>query len=189
MKSTKQLFSFLSTYRLLTYVILVIAFLFFFLSCDNMESEKKEMSATTEIKESLLDANKKAVKTEEQQINDFLSRYKWNVTQTGSGLKYLIYENGNGEKAVEGNVVTFEYTVSLLNGIKVYTSQQDGPKEFLVGKGGVESGLEEGILLLREGDRAKLILPSHLAYGLAGDQDRIPPKTTIIYDIHLLKVR
>jgi FKBP-type peptidyl-prolyl cis-trans isomerase len=158
-------------------------------SCDsriNEQSQQQQQSAP--ISESLFDANKAAVKTEDQQIRDYLNRYRWDVSETGTGLRYLIYKNGNGKKAVTGSKVTCHYTVSLLNGKTIYSSEESGPLEFTVGRGGVESGLEEGILLLREGDHAKFVLPSHLAHGLSGDQDKIPPKTTIIYDIVLKKV-
>jgi len=53
----------------------------------------------------------------------------------------------------------------------------------------VISGLEEGILYLSEGDKAKIIIPSHLGYGLLGDLDKnIPPKATLIYDIELKSI-
>jgi FKBP-type peptidyl-prolyl cis-trans isomerase len=58
----------------------------------------------------------------------------------------------------------------------------------VVGKGGVESGLEEGILLLHEGDKARFVLAPHLAHGLIGDENRIPPRSIIIYYIELLAV-
>ena len=59
---------------------------------------------------------------------------------------------------------------------------------FRVGNATVISGLEEGILLLRQGDRAKFIIPSHLAYGLIGDQNNVGSKTTLVYDIDLVKI-
>ena len=55
-----------------------------------------------------------------------------------------------------------------------------------LGSGGVESGLEEGILLLKLGDKARFIIPSYLAHGLSGDQDKIPPKATLIYTIKII---
>jgi len=158
-------------------------------SCKNTSEEVRKPLSNKDLQESLIDANKRVVQTEDQQIKDFLNRYKWNVNETGSGLKYLIYEKGSGEKVTSGRIVTLDFSVSLLNGTQIYNSQDNGFKEFQVGRGGVETGLEEGILLLHQGDRAKFILPSHLAFGLVGDRDKIPPKTTIIYDIKLLKIR
>jgi FKBP-type peptidyl-prolyl cis-trans isomerase len=104
-------------------------------------------------------------------------------------LRYWIYEHGTGQKAIKGSVARIEYSVSLLNGETIYRSSDDGPKEFTIGRGGVESGLEEGILFLKEGDRAKFILPSHLAYGLLGDQDKIPARSVLVYDLKLLKIK
>jgi FKBP-type peptidyl-prolyl cis-trans isomerase len=111
------------------------------------------------------------------------------MLNTGSGLRYLIYENGNGRFADTGNVVMLNYTLTLLNGDTIYTSHKNGKKEFLVGKGNVESGLEEAILLLKEGDRAKIIIPSHLAFGLPGDGDKIPAKATLVYDLELIQLK
>ena len=51
----------------------------------------------------------------------------------------------------------------------------------------IESGLHEGISYMKEGDRAKIIIPSYLAHGLIGDLDKMPPLATIIYDIRLIK--
>ena len=59
---------------------------------------------------------------------------------------------------------------------------------FKVGFGGVESGLEEGVLLLRTGDKARFIMPPHLAHGLIGDGDCIPMRAIIIYDVELVRV-
>jgi FKBP-type peptidyl-prolyl cis-trans isomerase len=71
----------------------------------------------------------------------------------------------------------------------VYDAERDGLKSFLIGKGGVESGLEEAILLMRKGDKARLVIPSHLAWGLLGDQKKIPPRTAIVYEMELLNLK
>jgi len=59
----------------------------------------------------------------------------------------------------------------------------------VVGHGGVESGLEEAVLLLHAGDKARIIIPSHLAYGLVGDDDKIPARATLIYEIELIELK
>ncbi len=86
-----------------------------------------------------------------------------------------------------GELVRFEYVTKLLSGDVIYSSASSGIKEFVVGRGGgVEAGLEEAVLHLKHGDNAIIILPSHLAFGLLGDQDKIPPRSTIIYEIEIV---
>ena len=128
-------------------------------------------------------------KAEDQQIEDFVSRYGWKMTKTPTGLRYLIYHKGSGHKALKDQVAVCRYSLKLLNGQEVYRSEKEGMKEFRIGHGGVENGLEEGILLLKVGDRAKFIVPSHLAFGLLGDQNRIPPGATLVYDIELVQLK
>ena len=53
----------------------------------------------------------------------------------------------------------------------------------------VETGLHEGIKYMKVGEKAKMILPSHLAHGLIGDSKKIPPRSTIVYDIELLDLK
>jgi len=138
--------------------------------------------------DSLVNYNKAVVKTEDQEIEDFIQRYRWTMVKSSTGLRYMIYQHGSGERAIKGNIVAIRYEVRLINGNLCYSSAGKGPKEFKIGQGVVEVGTEEGILLMRVGDRAKFIVPSHLAFGLLGDQDKIPPKSTLIYDIELIKL-
>jgi FKBP-type peptidyl-prolyl cis-trans isomerase FkpA len=138
--------------------------------------------------DSLLNYNKSVVKTEDQEIEDFVQRYGWKMGKSTTGLRYMIYKHGSGEKAVNGKKALIRYELRLINGNLCYSSAKTGPREFILGHGEIETGTEEGILLMRVGDRAKFIVPSHLAFGLLGDQDKIPPKSTLIYDIELIKL-
>ena len=166
-------------------------FLFFliFYSCGNNEPQQQKKFNPNDYKDPLVAANKHLVKAEEKQIEDYISRYNWNMRETGTGLRYLIYKKGNGEKAEKNKIAKINFTVSLINGNVCYSSDIEGSKEFFIGRGGVETGIEEGILLLRVGDKAKFIIPSHLAFGLLGDQDKIPTRATLIYDIELLELK
>jgi FKBP-type peptidyl-prolyl cis-trans isomerase len=82
-----------------------------------------------------------------------------------------------------------DYSVSLLDGTECYSSKSTGPQEFRIGQDNVESGLHEAILLMKVGDKARFILPPHLAHGLIGDQNKIPAMSTIIYDVELKALR
>ncbi len=106
---------------------------------------------------------------------------------TASGLKYIIIEKGSGEKAVAGKEAAVHYTGYLLNGI-TFDSSVPGkaPIEFVLGKGMVIKGWEEGIGLMSVGDKMRLIIPSNLAYGEKGSGDVIPPNSTLIFDVELV---
>lgn len=138
------------------------------------------------LKEPLIEINKSKVRLENEQIDNFVRRYGWPVKKTGTGLRYYVYENGEGDSAKANMVATIDYAITMLTGDTAYTSKETGPQEFLINMDNVESGLHEGIQLMRVGDRAKLILPSYLAHGLVGDSKKIPPRSTIIYDLKLI---
>jgi len=159
-------------------------------SCSNKKGggETKRLNQN-QVTEKLLEANKATIEFENKQIAKLIDSSGWNMLETATGLRYEIIEKGNGSKAETGELALFEYETKLLNGEIIYSSKQSGPKEFRIGSGGVESGLEEGILLLRVGDVARFVIPSFLAHGLSGDQDRIPPKATLIYKIKLIDLK
>jgi FKBP-type peptidyl-prolyl cis-trans isomerase len=50
----------------------------------------------------------------------------------------------------------------------------------------VESGLHEGVQMMHVGDKMRFILPSFRAHGLTGDNSKIPPLTSVVYEIELL---
>ncbi len=170
-------------------------FLFFIslvlISCGHSTEPHQKSSKPSKalIRETLVKTNKHLVKVEDRNIKDFIERYGYEMKETGSGLFYEIYKFGNGEKAAKNRIAELNFSVRLLNGKVVYNSENEGIKEFEIGKGGVESGLEEGILLLSVGDKARFIIPSHLAFGLLGDLENIPEKSTIVYDVELLNLK
>jgi len=167
----------------------LLLFLTVLISCNEQPQPTNSTSHLSMISDSLVNYNRGVVLTEDQQIDDFISRYGWKMNKTGTGLRYLIFKKGNGEVAKKGKVAVIRYSLHFLNGTLCYSSDENGPKEFKIGYGGVESGIEEGILLMHVGDRAKFIVPSHLAFGLLGDQNKIPQHATLVYDIELVKIK
>jgi len=155
-------------------------------SCRNEAVRKKEKIDGKELDRSLIEANKKAVETEDQQIADLLSRYNWDMKTTGTGLRYIIDDPGEGPMVKGGDKVTINYETRLITGEVVYSSEEAGPLTFVVGKSDVIAGVQEGVRMLGKGGKARLVIPSHLAYGLIGDQDKIRQKATLIYEIEVL---
>ncbi len=174
-------------------VILSVVLGLFTVSCNNnnqagyvakSKKEKQESSAR-----SLEKVNRYLVNAENKEITDYIRRHNWNMKSTGSGLRYEIYQKGDGPAIKKGNRISLKYRAYLINGTMIYTSDTKGLKVFEVGRGGVETGLEEAVLLLHKGDKAHLILPSHLAFGLNGDGDRIPKRAIVIYDIEVMDIK
>jgi len=139
-------------------------------------------------REILLQVNREMIEEEIKIITDFVESKNWDMKTTGSGLWYMIYGNGKGEKATTGKSVTLDYTLSLMDSTICYSSAMYGQKTFIVGYGEVESGLQEGVMLMRAGDKARMIMPPHLAHGILGDGDCIPRRTIIIYDVELIAI-
>jgi len=136
----------------------------------------------------LMEMNRLAAKKEALQIQRYIDEHKWPAIKTGSGLQYYIYEHGTGDSARTEMRATVKMTIMLLNGDTCYTSKATGEEHFIIDYDHNESGLHEAIKKMRAGDKAKIILPSHLAFGVAGDQNRIPQKSSVVYDLELVRV-
>ncbi len=110
--------------------------------------------------------------------------------ETPSGLRYKILQEGSGKKAEKGNMVSVHYKGQLLDG-QVFDSSysRKQPIDFTIGVGQVIPGWDEGIQLLKVGDKARLVIPSDLAYGSQGAGGVIPPDATLIFDVELVDVK
>jgi peptidyl-prolyl cis-trans isomerase A (cyclophilin A) len=110
--------------------------------------------------------------------------------KTESGLRYQFIQKGDGKQAENGKTVSVHYEGSLENG-KVFDSSypRKKPIEFKLGIGQVIEGWDEGIALLKVGDKARFVIPSDLGYGPAGAGGAIPPNATLIFDVELMDVK
>ena len=168
--------------------LFISCFLIAFLSCKNEETRKLSDKEIREQKEMMVRVNKYLVEKDVELITSYIERKGWQMEVTESGLFYQIYKNGDGRKAVSGKYATIYYHISLLDGTICYHSDDSGPKKFMIGRSNEESGLEQGVLMMRAGDKARFIMPPHLAHGLLGDDVRIPPRSIIVYEVELLEV-
>ena len=110
--------------------------------------------------------------------------------KTNTGLRYKILKKGSGNQAQKGNTVSVHYEGSLTNG-QIFDSsyQRNQPIDFQLGIGQVIPGWDEGISLLKVGDKARFVIPSELGYGSAGAGGVIPPNATLIFDVELMGVK
>ena len=97
--------------------------------------------------------------------------------------------NGNGAAAQNNRIVRVHYTGWLTTGEKFDSSvDRNDPFEFVLGTGQVISGWGLGVVQMKVGDKVKLTIPPHLAYGPKGYPGVIPPNATLIFDVELLAV-
>lgn len=160
-----------------------------FVACTDKQVDDRQYSAAElkQRKESLEKANRYLVLKEKEDIENYIDRHHLNVEKIGTGLYYSIVKQGGTLPIKRGNLVSMEYEVRFLNGDVVYSSKEMGPKTFVVGRGGVENGLEEAIVHLHTNDVAVVIISSNMAHGLLGDGDKIPPKTPIVYYLKVIE--
>lgn len=111
---------------------------------------------------------------------------------TPSGLKYIVVSEGkkDGVKAQAGNTVSVHYTGYFEDGNIFDSSVQRGePISFPLGQGRVIKGWDEGIALMKTGDKLRLLIPYQLAYGEQGYPGAIPPKSNLVFDVELINVQ
>jgi FKBP-type peptidyl-prolyl cis-trans isomerase len=153
-------------------------------SCDDSQNERGRMPS----QEQLIEANKKKVGTESRLIDDFVDKSGWKMNVTETGIRYEVYFDSAGTTAKSRDQVAIHYDLYLLDGTRVGDTKLKGPVQFKVGEGDVVSGLHEAVTYLSEGDSARIILPSYLAFGLTGDQNNIPPNAALFYNLSLVYI-
>lgn len=129
------------------------------------------------------------LKQEEQvKLDEYIQKNKIKVQPTQSGLYFIEIKKGKGEKINTGSTVKVHYRGELLDGTVFDSSEGKEPIEFTVGFGEVISGWEEALQMMQKGSKAKIILPSSLAYGsqYAGP---IPPYSTLVFTIEVIDVK
>lgn len=139
-------------------------------------------------KKELLEWNKKLVEVDNDVISKFIERRRWKMDVTETGLYWQIYKKTDGKKAQGGDIAEFSYTTSLLNGEVLYSSEKSGNRTLNLDHNQEESGLNEGIKMMKVGEKARFILPPHLAFGITGDGYKVPIYSILVFDVELLSL-
>ena len=130
----------------------------------------------------------KVTKQNEQEILDYISKSNLQMLKTDTGLRYLITQNSFGRNVLDGDEVTYHYTLSLLNGAKIDSSSRlkNEPQKIFYSPNISPLGFGEAISLLKVGERGTFILPSNLAFG-SRSSATIPANSVLKLDIEILK--
>lgn len=168
--------------------LLYTLLLTFLAACGSEEKEEPKIIQWSKEKSS--DFGKELALEQDIDIKLFLEQHKdWKTIKSGTGLQYWIYENGKGDSAVAGRKAMVQIKISLLDGKICHETDKDEVERFEIDHSDIESGIQEGIKKMRVGDKAKLVMPSHLAHGLVGDMDKIPPLNPIVVDLQLIDLK
>ncbi|MBK9637662.1 MAG: FKBP-type peptidyl-prolyl cis-trans isomerase [Bacteroidetes bacterium] len=162
------------------------------ISCGPSTTEREKVNSqqpnSQDLKESLIQQNRQLIAEEIELIDAYVERHGLALDTTSTGLRYKIVEKTQGREVRLMKDVTISYTASLLNGDLCYSSDSSGQLSFTIGQSNQPSGLQEGILKMKEGEKAIFIVPSYLGYGITGDGICIPGSTSILYNVKLEKV-
>lgn len=140
---------------------------------------------------------------EKDSIAKYIAKNKLNVTTTPSGLSYVITQASTKPKPVAGDTLIINYVGHTIDGKLFDTSveaeakkaglNQPGrpyePIAVVAAAGEVIEGWDEAFLLLNEGSKATLIVPSSIGYGPQGRGEAIKPYSPLIFDVELVKVK
>ena len=160
----------------------------FLVSCKPPVQEYREPRPDP-VREEFVRVNRYMFRRHQDHISAFVERVGWKATVTPTGLWIVIEEPGTGSKITEHSRVTYSFSSMLLDGTPCYEATEDDPKQIVIGRGGVESGVEEGLKHLRRGSRAIFLVPPHLGHGNFGDRDRIPGNSVLIYRVVIIDVQ
>lgn len=159
-------------------------------SCDH-KATGTVVSSSEEVKEDkdapYVEGNKNIMRRENEEMQMFIARYGWQMQRTPTGLYIEILDPGKGDLYKEGDPVNLEYRTFLLTGEMIYSSDSLGLKHFVVNRSEEIDALHEAVQMLRPGARARLVIPSYLAYGVAGDGDLIRGMQPVMMDIHVME--
>ncbi|WP_421873584.1 FKBP-type peptidyl-prolyl cis-trans isomerase [Marinoscillum sp.] len=139
-------------------------------------------------------------------IDAYLAEQGIDAQTTESGLRYVITDEGNGTFAQSGDSIYVNYAGKILEGAYFDTSIEEVAREqgiyneqraiqigynpfgFTVGRGQVIKGWDEGLLLIPEGGKGTLYIPSPLGYGARGSGPVIGPYSILEFDVEVIKV-
>src|SRR4030042_6999500 len=161
--------------RVLISTLLLIATI----SCRSGSEE--ESSQTRPGKKEMAALNRFLVQKDRERIASYIERRNLKMTEASSGLWYMIKKEGTGDYLTDNDKIVMEYSCTLLDGTGCYSSEESGPREIILGRSELETGLAQGLRMLKPEGEALFILPPFLAYGLKGDGNKVPSRSVLVY--------
>ena len=172
------------------YSVLILFLILPFFSCQPVNPQEENSFNQEKVKQQFVKANQQLVIKESDEMDYYQKSHNMPFIKTTAGIRYYVYKSSIKSDSIKNDdIIKINYKISLLDGTECYSSKTDGPKEFMVGRENIEDGLHKAVLFLKLGDKALVLIPSHLAHGLLGDSKKIPPQSPIIYDVEIISLK
>lgn len=128
---------------------------------------------------------------DDQIIQQYLATNNLKAQKTASGVYYILTPGTGGGKPTTGQKIALNYTGMLLDGTKFDSSIDPAfghvqPLEYKYGVDHMIKGWDEGVDLMKKGDKIKIIIPSALGYGASGRPPKIPGNSVLLFDMELV---
>jgi len=170
-----------------------IIILLFFISCKHPYQQKITVETDSHIENFFIHANKKIIRNEEVKIDSLISEVSMPFFRDSTGIRFLIDSYSNFVDSfiypIDGDVVSIAYNCFVFDDVEnIYDSYLTDTIRFKIGYSKQMRGLNYGIKLLQIGDKAKIIIPSYLGFGMSGYGKSVPPYSTLLLNVKLLNI-
>ena len=138
--------------------------------------------AVSQDRQRLQAVNKYLSEKEQDVLQSYVRRQQLDMKQSELGYFYQLVKEGRGDKISVDDVVRLHGAIFLIDGTPCYTYSEQHPLEVKVGSFSGITGLNTALPGVRQGSHLRLVIPTHLAFGLMGDGDKIPPRSPLVCD-------
>lgn len=171
----------------LVYLFLMAVLL---IACSQTEARKPVVRKTSSFMSESIERNKILTKVENELLQkriegDSLNNYL--NSEQGFWFYYELQDTLKAPMPETGDQIVFNYEIHDLSDRVIFSEEELGPQSYVVDKQELISGLQDGVKLMKEGEKVTFLFPSYKAFGYTGSE-RIEPNQPLIYKVELIKV-
>lgn len=174
------------------YFISILLLIFIVSACKTPEARRPIKTSSNSYIDASVEKNKRMIAEDEKEILAIIKRdtiNNFHLSEKGFWYYYNTKIYLDSKKAAFGDFVSYEYDLRDLNGSIIYSKQDLGTQTYNMDKEELISGLRDALKILKEGETATFLLPSHKAYGYYGDLKRIGTNMPIISTVTILNIK
>ncbi|MBF26125.1 MAG: hypothetical protein CMP49_06425 [Flavobacteriales bacterium] len=173
---------------------LLVCFLLLSLySCRDSYQSKIISNVNERAPEFLIDANKMMIEYEEKIIDSLLNISTIPFSKDNSGIRICLNKNNKNDSTAfpdDGDNITILYNCVIFDDVNLISNDVlVDTIRFKIGHSKQMKGLNYAIKLLKVGDKAKIIIPSYLGFGMSGYGKTVPPYSTLLLNVKLLNIK